>query len=166
LQDRIKKLLLPDNLSLAVIHGDPKISNFLFKDGKASATVDLDTCGRASVLYDLGDAFRSWCGGLEDDPNNSFNIEHFTQGLRGYMSQNKLPQKEVSLLLQSVELITLELAMRFCTDYFEDSYFSYDKERYPNRKAHNLARTRGQIALHKSIVVQREEIEEVIKKFI
>ncbi len=166
IQERVSDLLLPNNLPQRVIHGDPKISNFLFNDNDAFAIIDLDTCSRGSVLFDLGDAFRSWCGLEEDNQDNTFNIEYFEAGLRGYFSEHSLHKQEIHLIPQSIELITLELATRFCNDYFADSYFGYSQERYSSRREHNLARMRGQIAQHKSIVAQRDIIERIMKKYL
>ncbi|NMC70923.1 MAG: phosphotransferase, partial [Myxococcales bacterium] len=57
----LERLALPAGLPERVIHGDPKFSNFVFDgDGRAVGLVDLDGCARAPVLYDLGDAVRSW----------------------------------------------------------------------------------------------------------
>src|SRR3989344_2126342 len=72
----LPKLQLPKNLPAAVVHGDLKISNFVFdrRGAHVSAIIDLDTCARFPVLFELGDALRSWCGGREDDPKNRFNL--------------------------------------------------------------------------------------------
>ncbi len=166
LQERVSGLLLPGTLPIKVIHGDPKISNFLFKEEKAFALIDLDTCSSASLLFDLGDAFRSWCGLEEDNPENTFNSNYFKSAIDGYFSEHTLDTQEVGFLMQSIKLITLELAIRFCNDYFADNYFGYNKKRYVTRRDHNLARMRGQIALHKSICEQEGEIKKVIHKFL
>src|SRR5206468_8667500 len=44
-------------------HGDLKISNLLFRGEPARgvALVDLDTLGRQTLAFELGDAMRSWC---------------------------------------------------------------------------------------------------------
>ena len=53
---------------LRVVHGDPKINNMLFApDGEGLAMVDLDSLGRLSLPYELGDAFRSWCNPAGED---------------------------------------------------------------------------------------------------
>ncbi len=145
--------ILPKNLPQHVIHGDPKISNILFKDDKAVAIVDLDTGSRHTPLVELGDAFRSWCGAKEDDPNNSFDLSIYETGLKGYLSEpgNLLSKKEEELIPSAVASITLELATRFLADYFKDEYFRWNSEKYSSRREHNLARARGQIALFKDL---------------
>lgn len=150
------KFFLPKGLPRRVIHGDPKASNVLFtppaKGGsggvRASAIIDLDTCNRHTILVELGDAFRSWCGKREDDPKNSFSLPLFRAAWSGYQrgAGRFLTKREIALVPKAIGTITLELATRFLTDYFEDSYFGYDAARYPSRRAHNLARCRGQIA--------------------
>jgi len=57
----IPKFYLPANTKKIVIHGDPKLNNFLFKDGKVISLLDLDTMMSAPLEIDIGDAFRSWC---------------------------------------------------------------------------------------------------------
>jgi len=107
----------------------------------------LDTCSRSSILVELGDAFRSWCGNEEDDPKNRFCLRKFRSAWSGYKkgSDGFLTAREKSLIPKCIGTITLELACRFLTDYFEDSYFGWDSKRYKSRKEHNLARCRGQI---------------------
>ncbi|MFH1632061.1 MAG: phosphotransferase [bacterium] len=147
-------LYLPDSLPRRVIHGDPKISNILFDDDdNAVATIDLDTCNHHTILVDLGDAFRSWCGGDEDDPQNKFNWDIYEAGLDGYIqgAGDMITASETIMVPQAVGCLTLELAARFLADYFNDSYFGWDKDRYKSRREHNLARCRGQIALYKNM---------------
>ncbi len=141
------KHLLPADLPKRVIHGDPKISNILFVGTKSRAIIDLDTCTRASVLVELGDAFRSWCGKQEDDPHNTFSLPLFRAAWRGYQrgAGGYLTKKEIAFVTKAIGTITLELATRFLTDYFEDSYFGFDAKRYQSRRTHNLARCRGQL---------------------
>ena len=46
-----------------------------------------------------------------------------------------------------LETVCIELAARFAVDVFDDSYFGWDATRFPSRRAHNLIRARGQLAL-------------------
>ena len=159
------KYFLPKDLPLRVIHGDPKISNILFsRDSHATAIVDLDTCNRRPILVELGDAFRSWCGGREDDPKNSFSLPLFKAAWKGYSSTATfLTRKEKQAVAKSIGTITLELACRFMTDYFADAYFGWDSERYASRRAHNLARARGQIAEFKDYLKKKEKIQKIVQ---
>lgn len=179
----LPKLLLPKNLRQAVTHGDPKVSNIVFglieaeppsfarsrslqsasRLGlyKAIALVDLDDVGNHhSPLVELGDAFRSWCSSYEDDPDNSFDLEKFSAAFAGYNDGSKdfLATEEKKLIPQAIKLITLELASRFLRDYFEDSYFGWNPEKYKSRRDHNLARAKGQVALYNDIVKKERKI--------
>lgn len=155
--------MLPDDLPQRVIHGDPKISNILFCDGKAVSVIDLDTCNRHTALVDIGDAFRSWCGKEEDDRNNTFDLELFAAGWEGYAQGAAfLTDQERALVPQAIACITLELAMRFLDDVFNDNYFGYDPKRYASRREHNLARVHGQIALYKDFKRRFEEVKAVV----
>ena len=156
----LPKYFLPATLPVRVIHGDPKISNILFgpppaRGGArgggsliAKSIIDLDTCNRRPLLVELGDAFRSWCGGAEDDPHNTFSLPIFRAAWAGYKkgAGDMMTKRELQYVPRAIGTITLELAARFLTDYFDDSYFGWDASRYPSRRAHNLARCRGQIA--------------------
>ncbi|MCX6714527.1 MAG: aminoglycoside phosphotransferase family protein [Candidatus Uhrbacteria bacterium] len=166
LLEQTPKYFLPKSLPLRVIHGDPKISNILFDaSGKAKSIVDLDTCNRRPILVELGDAFRSWCGGREDDVKNVFSIPMFRAAWKGYASNatflTKIERKYVG---KAIGTITLELACRFMTDYFVDDYFGWDPSRYSSRRAHNLARAKGQIAEFKDYLKKREIIEKIVHK--
>jgi len=149
LRCELPKYFLPARLPMRVIHGDPKISNILFDSkGRAKAIIDLDTCNRRPLLVELGDAFRSWCGGVEDDPKNTFSLPMFRAAWVGYKkgAGDMMTKSELQHVPKAIGTITLELAARFLTDYFDDNYFGWDKSRYESRRAHNLARCRGQIA--------------------
>ena len=158
------KLFLPNDLPQQIIHGDPKVSNFLFLNNICVGLIDLDTCNRQSVLMELGDAFRSWCGGKEDDEANTFSLEKFKAGWKGYQTGagNLLGNEERKLLPQAIRLVTLELACRFLTDYFEDCYFGWDEKRFASRQEHNLARCRGQIAEFKDLELKRSLILDLV----
>jgi len=161
----LPKLFLPPNVPTRVIHGDPKISNILFDaKGKAAAVVDLDTCNRRPILVELGDAFRSWCGKKEDDPKNPFRLDIFKAAWQGYAKGAKgyLTPRERKLVPQAIGTITLELASRFLVDYFNDNYFGWDSKRYKTRRAHNLARARGQIALYKDLQSKMKEVKKIV----
>jgi Ser/Thr protein kinase RdoA (MazF antagonist) len=149
----LPQLALPPDLPQHIIHADLKISNFLFTpENQGICMIDLDTLQNLSLLYDLGDALRSWCGQKEDDPNNTFNKEIADAFLQSYLANSKglLSEREQSLIPQAAKLITLGLATRFLNDYIDDSYFGWDATKYDSRKAHNKARALGQISLYQS----------------
>jgi thiamine kinase-like enzyme len=130
-----------------LIHGDPKFDNFLFKGDKAIAIVDFDTIMLGSRLVDIGDGLRSWCR----RDIKRFDIEACREIIVAYNSNvsDKISLREA---LNSTALITLELAVRFLIDCFEESYFEWDKSKYRNAREHNKIRAIQMIDYYKSIV--------------
>ena len=113
-----------------IIHGDPKISNFLFSEVKEieycsiTGVIDLDTMARSLVCYDVGDAIRSWCNPRKEDEEPEYNSEFAREALGEYEeSSHCLDREERSMLAFSQADIGLERAMRLargalCVDYF------------------------------------------------
>jgi Ser/Thr protein kinase RdoA (MazF antagonist) len=165
LKEWMPKFFLSENMPKRVIHGDPKVSNILFDSkGRARAVIDLDTCNRRPLLVELGDAFRSWCGGAEDDPKNRFNLTIFKAAWAGYKqgAGDMMTSREIELVPKCIGTITLELATRFLTDYFTDNYFGWDQKRFAARREHNLARCRGQIAEFKDYQKKLTAIKKIV----
>ncbi len=164
IRQEMPRLFLPDGLRARAVHGDPKISNILFDTSdRAMALVDLDTCGRRPIALELGDAFRSWCGLEEDRADNAFRLDVFEAGWKAYhAAADFLTPQEIGTVGQGIALITMELASRFLADYFNDRYFGWDAARYPSRRAHNLARARGGLALYRNFVAKRDEVERIL----
>ncbi len=138
-----------------LIHGDLKISNLIFDDlGHAVGLIDFDTILRHARAIDLGDAFRSWCNRTaEDDPDASFDVAFFEAAASGYAEGLGMPSGPPvrARHLRATKQITLELAARFLIDVVRDTYFGFDAARYPHRRAHNVARARGQYHLAQTI---------------
>lgn len=151
--------LLPSNLPQQIIHGDPKISNFLFDGEKAIAILDFDTCLTHSPLIDIGDALRSWCNlSGEDSGDALFDKEIYDAAREGYLSGlNGAPngtnstEQFTKLIPQAFRLLVIEQAMRFLKDYFEDNYYGWDPARFDSRREHNLVRARNQLSLYRQI---------------
>jgi Ser/Thr protein kinase RdoA (MazF antagonist) len=138
-----------------LIHGDLKISNLIFDDlGHAMSIIDFDTSLRHARAIDLGDAFRSWCNHMaEDDPDAMFDVAFFEAAASGYAQGfgALLSAEMYTKHLTATKQLTLELAARFLIDVVRDVYFGFDATRYPNRRAHNIARARGQYHLAQTI---------------
>ena len=162
LQRRTLELLsqlptLPET-PLRVAHGDPKINNMLFSaEGEGLAMVDLDSLGRLSLPYELGDAFRSWCNPVgEDSEDTEFSVELFEAARSGYLDvATFITEDERSCLVDATLWITLELTTRFTADILNDRYFGWDPERFASRAEHNLLRARGQLRLAESLMAAR-----------
>jgi len=135
------------------VHGDLKISNLVFTTRPAVeglCLVDLDTVALGTMAFELGDAMRSWCNPAgEDGTSVRFDLGLFTTANRGFRAEaNGLvsPDERASIAV-GLETVCIELAARFAVDVFDDSYFGWDATRFPSRRAHNLVRARGQLAL-------------------
>ncbi|MCY4165944.1 MAG: phosphotransferase [Gammaproteobacteria bacterium] len=143
---------------LRVAHGDPKINNMLFTpEGEGLAMVDLDSLGRLSLPYELGDAFRSWCNPAgEDSEDTAFSAELFEAARTGYLEvASFVTEEERSSLVDATLWITLELASRFAADILNNRYFGWNPKRFASRAEHNLVRARGQLRLAESLLKQR-----------
>jgi Ser/Thr protein kinase RdoA (MazF antagonist) len=146
-------------------HGDLKISNLRFDaDGRGVCLLDLDTLAALPLDVELGDAWRSWCNpNGEDDTETLFDLDIFAASVRGYTSVRALSPSEREALAGGAERIALELASRFCRDVWEDTYFGWNRDRFPSRAAHNLFRARGQLSLARSARAQRAEAERLLR---
>ena len=119
------------DIRTVVTHNDPKYNNILInkETKKEMCLIDLDTVMPGTVLYDFGDALRSiiiCCDEDEADLNKvDIDINKFESFTKGYLDyQNKyLTEKEKSLLVESVIVITLECGMRFLTDYLNGNVY-------------------------------------------
>lgn len=151
---------LPEDLPRRHTHGDLKISNVLFRGADAIALVDLDTLGRQTIAFELGDAMRSWCNPHPEDAGRArFDLDIFAAAMRGYRdgARGLLQRDEWPAIVVGLETVCVELAARFCADVFEDRYFGWDATRFPSRRAHNLIRARGQLALARDVGAHRDD---------
>ena len=169
--ERILKLAaeLPE-LPLAgerIVHGDPKISNFIFDPDidQAIALVDLDTVASMPVILELGDAFRSWCNPLgEDTRKTEFCVPLFQAALGGYAREARdlLSGEEWRALPTATLTIALELAARFAADALIESYFGWDSSRFRSASEHNQLRATGQLVLAESVRTQWKTLESAV----
>ncbi len=132
------------------IHGDTKLDNFLFslRTGKVKALVDLDTIMPHTWLADWGDMVRSLAnvaGEKERDLRKVVvDMGIYEAIARGFLSTaRKITSAEVALMTEAVEIITLELGIRFMTDYLRgNSYFKLAPTDPPD-----LNKVRGMVQL-------------------
>ena len=164
----IQNLLDNGELPLRVTHNDTKSNNVSFdKDShEPMAVLDLDTVMPGAIAYDFGDAVRFIANSvIEDYPDIekvSLDLDKYQAFTKGFVGQLKetLTQKEKQTLNLGVFTMTVELAVRFLTDYLEgDVYF---KTKYPG---HNLDRARNQLALAKDFLRKEDILEEFINKY-
>lgn len=158
------RLLENGELPLRVTHNDTKLNNVLLdcKTRKALCVLDLDTVMPGSSLYDFGDSIRFGAATAAEDEKDlskmSLNLHLFRVYTAGYLTACKsLTAKERELLPLGAKIITLELAVRFLTDYLDgDRYF---KTAYPE---HNLIRARTQIKLVADMESKWDEMQRIV----
>lgn len=157
LMDGLKSGRLP----WRVTHNDTKINNILFDEetNKAICVIDLDTVMPGTSLFDFGDAVRYGASTAAEDERDlskvTLSTELYEQFTRGFLKGvgSLMHESEADMLLVSVKIMTLELAVRFLTDYLNgDLYFK-------TRSAdHNLVRARTQIRLVQDIEAKWDEL--------
>ena len=144
--ENIEKHYLQENRKKSVIHGDPKFNNFLFRDGKVIAVIDLDTIMTESRLVDLGDLTRSWCKGID----SAFENEIFNAIVDGYCCSFN-----PSEILNAGCLITLELSARYLIDSVEQSYFEWDSKRFSSSREYNTEKCRNLLKYYSNMRMVR-----------
>ncbi|MEN9399439.1 MAG: hypothetical protein RL632_540 [Bacteroidota bacterium] len=137
---------LQEKLPVRIIHGDPKLSNFLFeKEGaQVVALIDLDTLMPGTVLYDFGDMARSFCSlkSEESIEENGFNNQVYNVIKGSYLKSTSdflTPLETQNMDLAVAAVMTVQ-AHRFLTDFLlGDVYYQID------HPMHNLHRAQNQL---------------------
>ena len=153
----------------SVIHGDPKIENFLFCSHtlRVKALVDLDTIMPFTWLADFGDMTRSLvnvAGEKERDLDKvKIDREVFEAVASGFLATaKKLTDAEAALLVPAILILTLELAIRFLTDYLRgDVYFQLTPTDPPDL---NRVRALVQLVLYERFVEFAPEAEAILAR--
>lgn len=145
-------------LAERVIHGDPKLNNFLFEPGsdRIIGLVDLDTVKPGLVHYDIGDCLRSCCH-IPD--TNRFDLQSCSVILEHYLAEagRFFTKADYRYLYPAIRLIPFELGLRFFTDYLQGNlYFKADDA------GQNLRRALAQFELVRDIERQSGAIRELI----
>ena len=165
--DRLINLQIQGKIPERITHNDTKLNNVMIDEitGAGICVVDLDTVMPGLVLYDFGDMVRTATSPAAEDEKDLSKVQMrmpmFEALVDGYLTSTKdfLTEDEISELAFSSKIITLEIGIRFLTDYLEgDVYF---KTKYPD---HNLDRCRTQFALVKSIEDQFKKMEACVRK--
>ena len=167
LVDVLLNLAAAGEIPLRVTHNDTKINNVMIdaKTDEAVCVIDLDTVMPGLALYDFGDLIRTATSpAAEDEPDLSkvkMQMPMFESLVQGYLdaSGSFLNEAEVSHLAFSGKLITLEVAIRFLTDYLEgDVYFK------THRPGQNLDRCRTQLQLVREIEANEPAMNAFVRK--
>lgn len=150
-----------------ITHNDTKLNNVMIDDasGEGICVIDLDTVMPGLALYDFGDMVRTATSPAPEDEIDvskvGMQMPMFEALVRGYLSTAKafLVEGEINHLAFSGKLITLEIGIRFLTDYLEgDVYFK------TKRPGHNLDRCRTQMALVRSIEEQEVAMNTIVRE--
>ena len=163
--DLVMVALRKGELPERVTHNDTKLNNVLLDDvtQEGLCVIDLDTVMPGSALYDFGDLVRTSTSPMAEDETDLSQVHMqfpmFEALVRGYLSAASgfLTKREKSLLPFAGKLITLEIGLRFLTDWLEgDIYFKI------KRPTHNLDRLRTQFKLVASIEQQMSRMQECV----
>jgi len=141
-----------------LIHGDPKLNNFLFQPGSnhVVSLIDLDTVKPGLIHYDIADCLRSCC---HDRETNCFNLDRCEIILKNYLAEadDFFSEQDYDHLYAAIWLIPFELGLRFFSDYLNGNrYFKVTGPR------HNLKRAQAQFALCDSIEKQKASLHQYI----
>ena len=162
--EALRKGVLP----LKVTHNDTKLNNVLFdaQSGEGICIIDLDTTMPGLSVFDFGDSIRSGANHCREDEKDlskvNFDLELYERYTRGFLegADGSLTDAEVEYLPWGARIITLELGIRFLTDYLEgDRYF---RTSYPGQ---NLDRCRTQLKLLRDMEEQFGLMQEITKKY-
>jgi Ser/Thr protein kinase RdoA (MazF antagonist) len=156
------------NIPLRVTHNDTKISNILFDKttNEAACIIDLDTLQPSTLLADFGDMVRTYTTEYDEDFQHveriNMRLPYFEALLFGFMKNisRKILEEEKNALVFGAERTVFVQALRFMTDYLNND--TYYQTSYSD---HNLFRAQNQLALFKSILKQRDKMEELVGKF-
>lgn len=134
IHSRLEEMLSLTLDKTRLIHGDPKLANILFQEGKVKAFIDLDTVMQGSLLEDLADCIRSCCA--KDGKMDQTLAQSLLRGYRSVAGE-LLSEKEMELLPKVIRKICFELGLRYYTDSIAEK--KSFREKYPGylrEKAH------------------------------
>jgi hypothetical protein len=133
------------------------------KNGEVLCVIDLDTVMPSFIFSDYGDFLRTAANKVAEDcpeiDKVEFDVEIFRAFTKGYLesASSFLTSVEKDNLPYAVALFPFMQAVRFFADYVNgDTYY---KIAYPE---HNLVRTRNQMALFRSVMSHKAEMEAFI----
>ncbi len=158
-----------EEIPYRVTHNDTKCNNVSLDKftGEVLAVLDLDTVMPGAIAHDFGDAIRFIANTRKEDDARcdlvELDIAKYEAFAKGFVGEvrSTLTDLEKKTLNLGVFTMTVELALRFLTDYIlGDKYFRHS---YPG---HNVDRAKNQLALSQSILNKFEQMEEILQKYI
>ena len=155
------------DIPMRVTHNDTKLNNVLFdrKTNTPRCLIDLDTVMKGSVLYDIADAIRSGANISTEDERNVFksliDLELVREFLKGFKdgAPNLLTKKEIELIPIAIQILPLELGIRYLTDYLNGDVYFHIVNSEDN---HNRAKI--QFALAEDIKRKMDDISRIVKE--
>ncbi len=156
-------------LRVQPVHGDPKVANVMIDDETDNGTcmIDLDTVKPGLLHYDIGDCMRSCCNPAGEESRDltsvNFDIDMCEAITRGYMTFAGafLTDQDRHYLFDAIRLITLELGVRFFSDFIGgDHYFKTSYE------GQNLNRALVQLKLCESIEHREPVIRRILERYL
>ncbi|MBR4194576.1 MAG: aminoglycoside phosphotransferase family protein [Oscillospiraceae bacterium] len=164
----IQRMLESGELPLRVTHNDTKLNNVLLdmRTRKALCVLDLDTVMPGSSLFDFGDSIRFGAATAPEDVQElsrmTLDLHRFEVYTKGYLDGcHALSKREIELLPLGAKIITLELAVRFLTDYLESDH--YFKTQYSD---HNLVRCRAQLKLVQDMEAKWYQMQKIVENYV
>ena len=161
---RILDLMAAGKIPERITHNDTKINNVMLAPDGSSVVIDLDTVMPGSALYDFGDMVRTSTAAAAEDEADLEQVfsraDYFEALVEGYLAGAKfLTEAEIGNLAFSGRLMTLEVGIRFLTDYLAgDVYF---RTAYAE---HNLVRARNQFKMVESMERSAAEFESIVRR--
>ncbi|MCL2527194.1 MAG: aminoglycoside phosphotransferase family protein [Defluviitaleaceae bacterium] len=161
----LMSLLNAGDIPLRVTHNDTKLNNVLFdRDSrKAVCVIDLDTAMPGIAANDFGDSIRFGAStGAEDETDLdkvTFSLPMLEAYTSGFLHScgASLTDCEKLHLRDGAKMMTLEVGLRFLTDYLDgDIYFGIKRE------GHNLDRCRTQFKLVAEMEKYWDKMQEII----
>ncbi|MFC1513244.1 phosphotransferase enzyme family protein, partial [Thermodesulfobacteriota bacterium] len=152
-------------LPVRVMHGDPKVNNFLFArdSDRVVSLIDLDTVKAGLIHYDIGDCLRSCCNPEGEEGGDldqvDFDMDFCRAILAGYFAKASsfLTEADYGFLYAAVHLLAFELGLRFYTDHLAGNiYFKVDDSEQ------NLRRALVQFRLTERIEARQTEIRALV----
>ena len=92
----------------------------------------------------------------------TLDLHRFEVYTKGFLDGcHSLTKRELELLPLGAKIITLELAVRFLTDYLESDH--YFKTQYSD---HNLVRTRAQLKLVQDMEAKWSQMQRIVENYV
>ena len=159
-------LLREGKLPLRVTHNDTKLNNVMLSADthEPLCVIDLDTVMPGLSAYDFGDSIRFGAATAAEDEKDLSKMEMSLDLLRTYTrgflkACPGLTELEKQMLPMGAKLMTLEVGLRFLTDYIDgDKYFAV------HREGHNLDRCRTQLKLVADMEAKWAAMEQIIRE--